>query len=481
MLRVGFARLHIPLRSWHHGTVRHLSQSTPGRPSFLTISSILESRWTHSSLTRSRPISSAAAREVVSSEQLGVTEPRVHSDIPIANADEHKVSVLWSPQRWSRFHHIWLRDHCRCPDCFHPITKQRLVNTFEIPADIKPIHVQGSTDGLEVVWPGTSTESHSSVYPWTWLQANTYDPPLRTAPNRKVLWGSKIEKSPPSVTYAEAMSDNGLYKWLTNVEKFGFCFVSGVAATPEATEELCQRIGFIRETQYGKFWEFTADLSKGDTAYTTMALGAHTDNTYFTDPCGVQLFHLLSHTEGSGGATLLVDGSYVAALMKELHPKFHELLSRVPIPAHAAGEPSALYTPSPPAMYPPLRYHPGTGELVQVRWNNDDRSVMNHLAPDEVEEWYQAIRIWNGLLTKPDSEYWVQLSPGTVLTVDNHRVLHGRSAFDGKRRVCGAYIGIDEYRSKLAVLKETFEGAVNDDQNKAGRPEDGRSIWNSNL
>lgn len=73
--------------------------------------------------------------------------------------------------------------------------------------------------------------------------------------------------------------------------------------------------------------------------------------------------------------------------MKELHPKFHDLLSRVPIPAHAAGEPSALYTPSPPAMYPPLRYHPSTKELVQVRWNNDDRSVMSHLLPDEVEEW----------------------------------------------------------------------------------------------
>jgi hypothetical protein len=29
-------------------------------------------------------------------------------------------------------HHIWLRDHCRCPDCFHPITKQRLLNTFEV-------------------------------------------------------------------------------------------------------------------------------------------------------------------------------------------------------------------------------------------------------------------------------------------------------------------------------------------------------------
>jgi hypothetical protein len=36
---------------------------------------------------------------------------------------------------------------------------------------------------------------------------------------RKILWGSKIEKSPPSVTYTEVMNDNdkGLYRWLTNV------------------------------------------------------------------------------------------------------------------------------------------------------------------------------------------------------------------------------------------------------------------------
>lgn len=109
--------------------------------------------------------------------------------------------------------------------------------------------------------------------------------------------------------------DKGLYKWLTNIvrifcrsymyiwlidlqDKFGFSFVSGVPATPEATEELSTRIGFIRETQCtsslakivdpglsgcvdGKFWDFTADLAKGDTAYTNLALGAHTDNTYY--------------------------------------------------------------------------------------------------------------------------------------------------------------------------------------------------------
>lgn len=121
-----------------------------------------------------------------------------------------------------------------------------------------------------------------------------------------------------------------------------------------------------------------------------MALGAHTDTTYFTDPCGVQLFHLLSHTDGSGGTTLLVDGFYVASLLKELHPDHYDILSSVPIPAHASGEPTALYRPTPPCGYPTMQHDKITGELTQVRWNNDDRSVMSHLRPEVVEKWYVA-------------------------------------------------------------------------------------------
>lgn len=36
------------------------------------------------------------------------------------------------------FHSIWLRDHCRCSECFHSITKQRLVDTFKVPLNIVP-------------------------------------------------------------------------------------------------------------------------------------------------------------------------------------------------------------------------------------------------------------------------------------------------------------------------------------------------------
>jgi trimethyllysine dioxygenase len=43
---------------------------------------------------------------------------------------------------------------------------------------------------------------------------------------------------------------------------------------------------------------------------------------------------------------------------------------------------------------------------------------------------------------------------------DNWRVLHGRTAFEGRRRVCGGYIGVDDWRGKETRIREggTVEG-----------------------
>jgi trimethyllysine dioxygenase len=180
----------------------------------------------------------------------------------------------------------------------------------------------------------------------------------------------------------------------------------------------------------GKFWDFAADLARGDTAYTNIALPAHTDNTYFvravisvssislifvckqTDPCGVQLFHLLEHTDGTGGATLLVDGFYVASILRDLYPEAYSLLSTVPIAAHAAGEVGVLYR----AAHPLLE-HDAAGNFKAVRWNNDDRSALRGVPYSDVPRLYEAMRSWNELITSQDSEYWVQLSPGTAVGV----------------------------------------------------------------
>jgi trimethyllysine dioxygenase len=390
------------------------------------------------------------------------------SDLPATTFNDKHVSIQWKNGATSQYHHIWLRDHCRCSKCFHPVTKQRLVNTFEIVPEIKPKMVESTPEGLRITWP--SEHWHTSVYPWEWLVQTSYDPPLdpgllpgspSTSKNEqeKILWSSRIKDSPPTVKYDEVMQDDkAMLKWLQNIDQFGFCFIEGVPPSTEETEKLTRRIGPIRQTKYGGFWDFTADLAHGDTAYTNLALSAHTDTTYFTDPCGLQLFHLLE--QGQGGQTLLVDGFYAASILRQLHPEHFETLSRIRVSTHAAGD-DTMYKPSPSIGYPILTLaeeKPGAPpgrevEVKQVRYNNDDRSVLQ-LAPGEVESWYAALRAWNKCLTSPDSEYWVQLSPGTAVVVDNHRVLHGRASFTGRRRMCGAYIGMDDFRAKLWSLNE---------------------------
>ncbi|KAG8712986.1 hypothetical protein FRC08_013828 [Ceratobasidium sp. 394] len=378
------------------------------------------------------------------------------SELPQVGYDARKISVEWKDGTRSQFHHIWLRDHCRCSECLHPVTKQRLVNTFEIPPDTQPARVESKPTGLAVTWP--TVPHHVSVYPWEWLSQCSYDPPLNQAPTfgstgSKTLWNSTIRSSRPTVTYEEVMKgDAGVLKWLQKIDEFGVCFVEGVPHTPEDTEALTRRIAFIRETKYGGFWDFTADLKHGDTAYTNLALGAHTDTTYLSDPCGLQLFHLLSH-EGTGGHTLLVDGFYAASFMRKKYPSHYNLLTQVKINAHAAGDADTLYIPNEPFS---ILKTDASGRLIQVRYNNDDRSVLTHIDPVLVDDWYDALRSWNKCLTSADSEYWVKLSAGTAVIVDNHRVLHGRSAFTGKRRMCGAYIGADEWKSRLRVLSQTM-------------------------
>ncbi|MCJ1312659.1 hypothetical protein MMC25_006335 [Agyrium rufum] len=180
-----------------------------------------------------------------------------------------------------------------------------------------------------------------------------------------------------------------------------------------ATQALLERIAFIRHTHYGGFYDFTSDLSSKDTAYTSLALPAHTDTTYFTDPCGLQAFHLLSHTEGKGGASLLVDGFRAAALLKEEAPTAYEILSTVPVPTHASGNEGISIQ---PAEGFPVLNHDAKGVLMQVRWNNDDRAAFRPEQILYVRDWYMAARQWSEILKRSMSEYWAQLKPGTPLS-----------------------------------------------------------------
>ena len=44
--------------------------------------------------------------------------------------------------------------------------------------------------------------------------------------------------------------------------------------------------------------------------------------------------------------------------------------------------------------------------------------------------------------------------PGEVLLFDNWRVLHGRAAYEGERRLCGTYLNWEDFESRLRLLRQ---------------------------
>ncbi|EPB85293.1 trimethyllysine dioxygenase [Mucor circinelloides 1006PhL] len=367
-------------------------------------------------------------------------------------ANDKQVFLNWNNRKTSVYNHFWLRDHCRCEQCYHPITRQRLVDTFSIPRDIQPTAVDSTQDGLSVIWP----DGHQSMYAWDWLHTHSYSPILRTseplATKKPKLWDAGLKLTP--VDHEAVMNtEEGLKQWLDQLETYGISFVEGVPTTVEATEKLARRLCFLRETHYSQgIWSFTADLAHADTAYTQLALGAHTDNTYFTEPAGLQMFHKLEF-QGEGGDSLFVDGFAVAKQLKAQSPNAYRTLSNTLIPTHSAGDENVLIVPTPRAN--PILNHGPDGELYQIRYNNDDRSTLDHLSSTQLEEFYDALFLWSDLLKSKKNELWDPLAPGRVVTFDNWRVLHGRSAFTGHRRICGAYFPWDDYKSRARTVRMT--------------------------
>lgn len=121
------------------------------------------------------------------------------------------------------------------------------------------------------------------------------------------------------------------------------------------------------------------------------------------------MFHLLSHTNGLGGASLLVDGFKAAAQLKEESPDAYHTLSTVNIYSHASGNDGISIQPY--RSFPVLLHDEESGHLVQVRWNSSDRAAVD-MPIEQVEQWYDAARKWASILSSQKNEYWEQLRPG---------------------------------------------------------------------
>jgi trimethyllysine dioxygenase len=352
------------------------------------------------------------------------------------------LKVRWTDGGETEYPWLWLRDHDTAT--LHPVTQQRQLFTAGVSPDL---HADAATLGhdatVEIAWSDGSPASRLSA---DFLARHRTPSGARIAvAAERMLWDDEtILDQWPTVEYEAVMAgDQGVDAWMRMVATYGFCIVVGTPASIEATEQLIRRIGYIRETIFGGFWDFQANLAKADTAYTNIELLPHTDGTYSHDAPGLQLLHCLAF-DGTGGQSTMVDGFRIAAELRATQPDLYDVLSTVEVPGQYIGDGSHLM-----ASRPVFR-HDRFGELVQVSFNNADRAPFL-LPAGEMELFYDALRAFERLANDRRLQWRRVNPPGEAMLFDNWRVLHGRTAYTGYRHLCGAYINREDYESRLRL------------------------------
>uniref|UniRef100_A0A6B2L8A1 TauD/TfdA-like domain-containing protein n=1 Tax=Arcella intermedia TaxID=1963864 RepID=A0A6B2L8A1_9EUKA len=341
-----------------------------------------------------------------------------------------------------------------CPSTLHPITSQRSVESSNVSLDVRAEVV--GVDEKKSVSIGWS-DGHRSVFSEKWLldhsQKSWFSSLVRERIPKPHLWKNQAQlEKMPQIEYEDNPSKESIRNTLNTIHQYGFARIVHTPPTPEATFSYCHKLCSSQNTLWGSCWDYTIDarnLSSDipDTAYDNTAIPPHTDCSYLWNSAGIQVFHCLKH-EGEGGLNPLVDGFYIADRIRQENPSAYDFLSTYPMEWYHNEKDHKIHT-----FQPIIRTE--DGELKQIRFNDVDRAPPP-FDEKRMEEYYRSLKVWVKMINDPENQLVLKLLPGTILMVNNWRVLHARTAYTGIRRMCGLYLDPDSFIDRLRVLSSFF-------------------------
>ncbi|RDD36324.1 Gamma-butyrobetaine dioxygenase [Trichoplax sp. H2] len=206
-------------------------------------------------LTRSRTIVPLAFRKKL------VVFNSVAIENDISNRQLH---VKWDDGTSSRFPHIYLRDHCQCPNCFHPSPKQRNIGdtnvfpAYDAETRASWAELRRDRQEIEMIW---EIDNHVSVFDTNWLKTRRF-------PTSDDQVGNKV--------VAEYIATVALV------------LVKNVSPELGQVERLANRIAYLR----------------------------------------IQFLHCIQQASAGGGESEFANGFHVAKVLKKENPYFFELLTQ---------------------------------------------------------------------------------------------------------------------------------------------------------
>jgi|TARA_B100001142_G_scaffold287984_1_gene303869 gamma-butyrobetaine dioxygenase len=360
---------------------------------------------------------------------------------------DNKKIVFNNSQNKTEIHPVWLRERVSDEKYLDKNNDQRLFD----PSFLNNINIENAkidNNFLEL----TFNDGVTSKFDINKLTSEFLDLENLSNTFNQKLWDSSL-KNYPTYEFKEKFFDSKeMYQLLKSFYEYGFVMVKKVPTQNNYIVNFANSIGSIRPTNFGEFFNVRSVPNPNDLAYTSLALSPHTDNPYRKPvPC-IQLLHCIEN-EVKGGYSTLVDGFKVANHLRKNNPEYFEILTKIKVKFKFTDKNVILEN---------------KGELIELDEKNNFKQIrfstrLDYVPPiekNQLDVYYRARKEISNLYNSKKYKIEFKLMPGDLIMMDNHRLLHGRTAYnanEGKRFLQGCYIDHDSSEGKLRHLKRKFD------------------------
>lgn len=343
------------------------------------------------------------------------------------------------------FNYFWLRDNC--PSAWDPDTQERSFDILEEPDDLKPISAETSDTSLSLMWP----DGHQSVYELAWLARwhrgeNHGDIAVRS---RKAWYGDHYSKI-GRFSYTDLIAQPSFVAdWAEALLDEGIALVTRMPNSNDGLQSLCELIGTVRASFSGYSFDVFSKKNPENLAYTAKALELHTDLPPEELAPGVQFLHCRIN-DATGGDSLFVDAVAVATEFKQRYPEYFKILCEFKTPFRYTTVDHDVR-----ARQHIIELDPNNGEVSGISFSQHLADTFD-FSQEQMDDFYPAFRKFGQMMQEPKYLMRFRLNAGECVVFDNHRIAHGRAAFDegsGDRFLRGCYVDRGELRSKYRVLR----------------------------
>ena len=360
-------------------------------------------------------------------------------------------AILLSPKCGAplRYHSTWLRDNALDDKTRNKKNGQRLITISDIP--VKTYIKSASLDkkGKEITI-NFLPKKKQVKFSTNWLKDNAYDnrqagSKIWINPDLKI-WSKNSLKRIPIINYKTAKSNKKLLNnWLKSLNSFGFAKINGCEKKTGTVIKIAKLFGYVRETNYGKYFDVKSKTNAVNLAYTNLGLQAHTDNPYRNPVPTIQILHCIKNST-RGGATKVIDGFKAAMRLKKKNKKYFDLLSKYCSRFEFKGKKNVHLK----SRFPMIELSPDH-EIKAIHFNNRSIAPITDVPYNNMLSYYKAYRKFSKIIDDPRMAISFKLKPGDCFLVDNTRVLHSRTAYSGtgSRWLQGCYADKDGLLSTI--------------------------------